>query len=110
MFCFRISNFFNVLLDFVFISHKRCVGKRTLHSLRKIIILLSNIYLIEAGLTQEKLAELMGTKKSNISRLESFKSNISARVETLKKYARTTGYELRVDFVYDVLILFQDKK
>ena len=41
--------------------------------------------------TQEKLAELMGTKKSNISRLESFKSNISPRVETLMKYARATG-------------------
>ncbi len=62
-------------------------------------ILLNNIYLTEAGLTQEKLAEFIGTKKSNISRLESFKSNISARVEMLKKYSRTTGYELRVDFV-----------
>ena len=49
----------------------------------------------EAGLTQEKLAELMGTKKSNISRLESFKSNISPRVETLMKYARATGMSLR---------------
>ena len=59
-------------------------------------ILLNNIYLTEAGLTQEKLAELMGTKKSNISRLESFKSNILPKVETLMKYARATGHELRV--------------
>jgi len=53
----------------------------------------------EAGLTQEKLAELMGTKKSNISRLESFKSSISPRIDTLINYARATGHELKVDFV-----------
>jgi len=53
----------------------------------------------EAGLTQEKLAELMGTKKSNISRIESFKSNISPRLATLMNYAKATGHELRVDFV-----------
>ena len=53
----------------------------------------------EAGLTQEKLAELMGTKKSNISRLESFKSHISPRLETLINYAKATGHELKVDFV-----------
>ncbi len=53
----------------------------------------------EAGLTQEKLAELMGTKKSNISRLESFKSDISPRLDTLMNYAKATGHELKVDFV-----------
>ncbi|WP_294951041.1 helix-turn-helix transcriptional regulator [Sulfurovum sp.] len=53
----------------------------------------------EAGLTQEKLAELMGTKKSNISRLESFKNNISPRIDTLMSYAKATGHELKVDFV-----------
>jgi len=53
----------------------------------------------EAGLTQEKLAVLMGTKKSNISRLESFKSNISPRIDTLINYAKATGHELKVDFV-----------
>jgi len=53
----------------------------------------------EAGLTQEKLAELMGTKKSNISRLESFRSSISPRIDTLINYAKATGHELKVDFV-----------
>jgi DNA-binding XRE family transcriptional regulator len=53
----------------------------------------------EAGLTQEQLAELMGTKKSNISRLESFKSDISPRIDTLMNYAKATGHELKVDFV-----------
>ncbi len=53
----------------------------------------------EAGLTQEKLAELMGTKKSNISRLESFKNNISPKLSTLLEYAKATGHELKIDFV-----------
>ncbi len=53
----------------------------------------------EAGLTQEKLADIMGTKKSNISRLESFKSSMSPRLETLINYAKATGHELKIDFV-----------
>ena len=53
----------------------------------------------EAGLTQEELAELMGTKKSNISRLESFKNNISPRLDTLMNYAYATGHRLRFDII-----------
>ena len=53
----------------------------------------------KAGLTQENLADIMGTKKSNISRLESFKSENSPRISTLMEYAKATGHELRVDFV-----------
>ena len=53
----------------------------------------------EAGLTQEQLAELMGTKKSNISRLESFKNNISPRLDTLINYASATGHKLKIDIV-----------
>ena len=53
----------------------------------------------KAGLTQEKLADIMGTKKSNISRLESFKSTMSPRLETLMKYAKATGHELKIDFM-----------
>ena len=53
----------------------------------------------KAGLTQEKLADIMGTKKSNISRLESFKSTMSPRLETLMKYAKATGHELKIDFI-----------
>ena len=52
----------------------------------------------EAGLTQEALAERMGTKKSNISRLESFKSSISPKVSTLMAYAKAMGHELKIDF------------
>jgi DNA-binding XRE family transcriptional regulator len=46
----------------------------------------------KAGLTQEKLALIMGTKKSNISRLESFKSENSPRISTLMEYAKATGH------------------
>ena len=53
----------------------------------------------KAGLTQEKLADIMGTKKSNISRLESFKSSNSPRLSTLMEYAKATGHELRIDFI-----------
>ena len=52
----------------------------------------------EAGLTQEALAEKMGTKKSNISRLESFKNRISPRLSTLIQYAEATGHELTINF------------
>ena len=52
----------------------------------------------KAGFTQEKLADIMGTKKSNISRLESFKSENSPRISTLMDYAKATGHELLVDF------------
>ncbi len=61
---------------------------------RKLIAMRKN-----AGLTQEKLAELMGTKKSNISRLESFKNSISPKLSTLLEYAKATGHELKIDFV-----------
>ena len=56
----------------------------------------------EAGLTQEELAELMGTKKINISRLESFKNNISPRLDTLMNYAHATGHRLRFDIIEEI--------
>ena len=37
----------------------------------------------QAGLTQEQIAEILQTKKSNISRLESVSSNISPKLSTL---------------------------
>ena len=52
----------------------------------------------EAGLTQEQMAELLGTKRSNISRLESVSSDISPRLSTLEEYARVLGYALKVKF------------
>jgi transcriptional regulator with XRE-family HTH domain len=51
----------------------------------------------ERNLTQEKLAELMGTKQSGISRLQ--KADYSAwKVETLRKFARAFGVRLCIGF------------
>ena len=52
----------------------------------------------DAGLTQEQMAELLGTQKSNISRLESLSSEISPRLATIEDYARVLGYSARVEF------------
>lgn len=49
-----------------------------------------------AGLTQDQLAHRMGTKKSNISRLE--KGHTNPSLKTLKKYAKACGYEVSMDF------------
>jgi len=51
-----------------------------------------------AGLTQEQMAKLLGTQKANVSRLESFNSDISPRFATIEKYARALGYSIRVEF------------
>lgn len=52
----------------------------------------------KAGLTQEQMAERMGTKKSNISRLESLNADISPRLNTLEAYAKALGYSVKVKF------------
>jgi len=53
----------------------------------------------ESNLTQEDLAIKMNTKRSNISRLESFTYESSPRISTLMAYARATGHQLKVQFV-----------
>ena len=52
----------------------------------------------EAGLAQEQMAELLGTQKGNISRLESVNSDISPRLPTVEQYARVLGYSIKVEF------------
>ncbi|MBE0510744.1 MAG: helix-turn-helix domain-containing protein [Chromatiales bacterium] len=52
-----------------------------------------------AGLTQEELAQRMGTKKSNISRLEKGGSNPSW--QTLQRYAKACGFHISMDFRAD---------
>ena len=51
----------------------------------------------EAGLTQEALAERMGTTQSAVARLEG--GRVSPTVETLRKYATAVGKRLRVERV-----------
>lgn len=51
-----------------------------------------------AGLTQEQMADLLGTKKSNISRLESLNTENSPRLATLEAYAKALGHSIEVKF------------
>ncbi len=53
----------------------------------------------EANLTQEELAKRMNTKRSNISRLESFSYSSSPRLSTLIDYAKATGHKLHLSFI-----------
>ncbi len=51
-----------------------------------------------ANLTQEQVAQIMHTKRSNISRLESFTYEAAPKITTLMDYAHATGHELKVEF------------
>ena len=51
----------------------------------------------EAGLTQEALAERMGTTQSAVARLEG--GRVSPTVETLRRYAKAVGKRLKVEMV-----------
>jgi len=53
---------------------------------------------LAAGKTQEQMAALLGTRKSNISRLESLNNKASPRLATIEKYARALGYRVKVAF------------
>lgn len=52
----------------------------------------------KVGVTQEQLADMLGTKKSNISRLESLHSHASPRLATVEDYARALGYSVKIEF------------
>ncbi|MBE0548839.1 MAG: helix-turn-helix transcriptional regulator [Rubrivivax sp.] len=52
----------------------------------------------KAGLTQDAVAELMGTTKSAVSRLEGSGKHAPS-LATLRKYARAVGCELQVRLV-----------
>ncbi len=65
------------------------------YAIRKTLIALRK----KAGLTQEELATLLHTKKSNISRLENIETDNSPRLSTLKEYAAAVGYHMKIDFV-----------
>jgi len=52
------------------------------------------------GLTQEKVAELMGTTKSAVSRLEAVNKHAPS-LTTLKKYAQAVGCRLEIKLVPD---------
>ena len=56
-----------------------------------------------AGLNQSEVAELMGTKQTSITRLESALSagSHSPSLTTLKKYASAVGCHLDIKFVHN---------
>lgn len=53
-----------------------------------------------AGMTQERVAEVMGTTKSTVSRLEASGKH-SPSLSTLKRYAHAVGCKLVVKFIPD---------
>jgi ribosome-binding protein aMBF1 (putative translation factor) len=52
---------------------------------------------IEAGITQEELAQQLNTKKSAISRIENHAQDI--KLSTLQNFAKIMGRELRIQLV-----------
>lgn len=52
-----------------------------------------------AGLTQDAVAERMGTTKSAISRLESAGKKNAPSIATLQRYARAVGCDLQVKLI-----------
>ena len=52
----------------------------------------------EAGMSQEEVAQAMGTQKTSICRLESANSKTLPSLGMLKKYAEATGHKLNISF------------
>ena len=53
----------------------------------------------KANLTQEQIATMLHTQKSNISRLENASSKISPKLSTIEQYAHAVGYDIEINFV-----------
>jgi len=64
------------------------------YALRKKLITLRQ----KAGLTQEQIAKVLHTKKSNISRLENANSINSPKISTIEQYAEAVGYNIEIKF------------
>jgi transcriptional regulator with XRE-family HTH domain len=52
-----------------------------------------------AGMTQEQIAEKMGTKREAVTRMESLRGRTSPSMKTLKKYAEAVGCKLQIKLV-----------
>ena len=65
------------------------------YALRKKLIALRQ----KAGLTQEQIADVLHTKKSNISRLENANSVNSPKISTIEQYADAIGYDIEIKFI-----------
>jgi len=51
---------------------------------------------LDKGITQEQIAEKIGTSKSNISRLESLNNTYMPNLGTLIRYAEALGFRLNI--------------
>lgn len=65
------------------------------YALRKRLIALRQ----KAGLTQEQIATVLHTQKSNISRLENANSINSPKLSTIEQYAHAVGYDVEIKFI-----------
>ena len=65
------------------------------YELRKKLIALRQ----KAGFTQEQIADVLHTNKSNISRLENANSESSPKLSTIEQYADAVGYDVEIKFV-----------
>ncbi|VAX33377.1 Antitoxin HigA [hydrothermal vent metagenome] len=65
------------------------------YELRKKLIALRQ----QAGLTQEQIAKILHTQKSNISRLENVNAPNSPKLSTIEQYAHAVGYDVEIKFV-----------
>ena len=65
------------------------------YALRKKLIALRQ----KAGLTQEQIADVLHTQKSNISRLENANSANSPKLSTIEQYADAVGYNVEIKFI-----------
>jgi|SRR5665647_15052 len=86
--------------SFVAKAKKREGFKKTYEDLGEEYALVKEMLTARArlGLSQEAVAELMGTTKSAISRLESAGKHAPS-ITTLQKYARAVGCHLEIKFV-----------
>ncbi|GAB6145012.1 helix-turn-helix domain-containing protein [Desulfocicer niacini] len=73
---------------------KECDSLEPVFELRRKLIKLR----INKGVTQEQLAGIMGTNKSNISRLESGENISYPTFKTISKYAAALGYKVDIEF------------
>ena len=64
------------------------------YALRKKLIALRH----KAGFTQEQIADVLHTQKSNISRLENANSVNSPKLSTIEQYANAVGYNVEIKF------------
>lgn len=75
-------------------EEQKRVKSRTIESPRQSVVRQLKEVRKDQGMTQEKLAELVGTKKSNISRLESGRYNPS--LDFLVKVADGLGKQIQM--------------